>query len=304
MDSGRLPVVLLTGFLGSGKTTLLNAWLRAPELSNAAVVVNEFGDVGIDHALIASSSDNTIELTTGCMCCTVRGDLINTLRELFLKRSRGEVRAFDRLVIETTGLADPIPIIQALMTFPVATRYRLQRVLTVVDAVQGASNIDKKPEAFKQVAVADEIIISKLDLASEEGVGALMNKVRAINLGATKQFSSSGNVPPPFGFEASDIYSPASKSADVRRWLNAEAYSERHEHSDDHKDAGRHDTKIGSFCLEYHEPLEWEHVANWLDALVVAHGEDLLRVKGIFDIAGRDAPIVVQAVQKLFHAPT
>src|SRR6185503_7310402 len=118
--------MLLTGFLGSGKTTLLNAWLRAPELENAAIIVNEFGDVGIDHALIASSNDNTIELSTGCLCCTVRGDLVDTLRELALKRSKGEVRAFDRLVIETTGLADPAPVIQALMTCPVASRYRLR----------------------------------------------------------------------------------------------------------------------------------------------------------------------------------
>src|SRR5919112_94135 len=143
----RIPVTLLTGFLGSGKTTLLNRWLRSPSLAGAAVIVNEFGEIGIDHALIASSSDNTLELSTGCLCCTVRGDLVNTLRELHVKRERNEVRAFDRVIIETTGLADPAPVIQALMTFPVARRFRLRDVVTTVDAVHGASTLDKHPES-------------------------------------------------------------------------------------------------------------------------------------------------------------
>ena len=164
MSDDRLPVTLLTGFLGSGKTTLLNAWLRSPDLADAAVIVNEFGEVGIDHALIASSNDNTIELSTGCLCCTVRGDLVDTLRELIVRREKGEVRAFDRVIIETTGLADPAPVIQALMTFPVAHRFRLRQVVTTVDAVNGLSTLASHPEAVKQAAVADEIVITKLDI--------------------------------------------------------------------------------------------------------------------------------------------
>src|SRR5262245_25275479 len=155
----RLPVTLLTGFLGSGKTTLINHWLRSPELADAAVIVNEFGEVGIDHALIAASSDNTIELSTGCLCCTVRGDLVDTLRELNEKRERGEIRAFDRLLIETTGLADPAPVIQALMTFPVARRFRLRQVVTAVDAVNGGATLDRHAEAVKQAAIADDIVL-------------------------------------------------------------------------------------------------------------------------------------------------
>ncbi len=165
MQDDRLPVMLLTGFLGSGKTTLLNAWLRSTDLANAAVIVNEFGEVGIDHALIASSSDNTIELSTGCLCCTVRGDLVDTLRELSVRRAKGEIRAFDRVIVETTGLADPAPVIQALMTFPVARRFRLQQVVTTVDTVHGAGTLERHPESVKQAAVADDILLTKVDLA-------------------------------------------------------------------------------------------------------------------------------------------
>jgi len=307
LNDDRLPVMLLTGFLGSGKTTLLNAWLRTSELANAAVIVNEFGEVGIDHALIASSNDNTIELSTGCLCCTVGGDLVDTLRNLTLKRSKGEVRAFDRLVIETTGLADPAPVIQALMTFPVARRYRLRQVVTTIDAVHGLSTLDRYPEALKQAAVADEIVITKIDLAG--GIAdTLAKRLHALNPGAHVHSSSPACIPMPNQLATADIYDLASKNADVAGWLNAAAYSgDRHadqdEHSRHHHDVNRHNAEIASFCLEYRQPLMWEHVANWLDALVIAHGDDLLRVKGILDITGRDKPIVVHAVQRLFHPP-
>lgn len=298
--------MLLTGFLGSGKTTLLNAWLRTTDLENAAVIVNEFGEVGIDHALIASSSDNMIELSTGCLCCTVRGDLVDTLRELTEKRATGEVRAFDRLVIETTGLADPGPVIQALMTLPVARRYRLRQVVATVDAALGLSTLDRHSEALKQAAVADEIVITKTDLANGEP-DALGERLHALNPGANFHTSSLARMPMPSELAKADIYDPETKGAEVLSWLNVEAYSsDQHGHDDGHDhhlDVNRHSDEIGSFCLEYAEPLEWEHVANWLDALVIAHGEDLLRVKGILNIAGRKEPIVVQAVQQLFHPP-
>jgi G3E family GTPase len=296
----RLPVTLLTGFLGSGKTTLLNAWLKTSDLAGAAVIVNEFGEVGIDHALIASSNDNTIELSTGCLCCTVRGDLVETLRELQVKRATGEVRAFDRVVIETTGLADPAPVIQALMTFPVARRFRLQQVVTAVDAMNGAGTLDRHPESVKQAAVADDIVLTKIDLAGA-AADALIVRLNAINPGARLHRSSPVRMPSPADVAAASIFDPAVKAEDVRRWLNAEAYADTHHHR--HHDVNRHDAGIASFCLEFTEPLHWEHVANWLDALVMAHGDDLLRVKGILAIAGRDKPIVVQAVQRLFHPP-
>ncbi|EJW09690.1 Putative metal chaperone, involved in Zn homeostasis, GTPase of COG0523 family [Rhodovulum sp. PH10] len=325
----RLPVTLLTGFLGSGKTTLLNAWLRTTELAGAAVIVNEFGEVGIDHALIASSDDRTIELSTGCLCCTVRGDLVDTLRELTEKRASGKIRAFDRLVIETTGLADPAPVIQALMTVPVVVRYRLNQVITTVDAVTGLATLGRQPEAVKQAAVADEIIVTKTDLADDPAAATLTERLRALNPGARLHVSQPGRMPMPSELATSDLYDPATKSIDVVRWLNAEAFTQEEEHeADEHghshghhgsghahrhahghahahrHDPNRHDKNIGSFCLTYGEPLAWEHVATWLDALVVAHGPDLLRVKGILDIEGRDQPIVLQAVQHLFHPPT
>jgi G3E family GTPase len=310
----RIPVMLLTGFLGSGKTTLLNAWLRSPSLANAAVIVNEFGEIGIDHALIASSSDNTIELSTGCLCCTVQGDLVDTLRELQVKRARGEVRAFDRVVIETTGLADPAPVIQALMTFPVARRFRLRQVVTTVDARNGAATLDAHPESVKQAAVADDLIVTKVDV---EGAGpeALIERLIRLNPGARVHWSALDRMVSPDDLAAADVYDPARKGEDVLRWLNAEAYDQAptaphgqehdplHGHHHHHHDVNRHNAEIGSFCLRFDEPLHWEHVANWLDALVLAHGDQLLRVKGILAVAGRDKPIVVQAVQHLFHPP-
>ena len=308
MPAERIPTSLLTGFLGSGKTTLLNAWLASPALASAAVIVNEFGEVGIDHALIAASSDNTIELSTGCLCCTVRGDLVDTLRELYEKRQRGEVRPFDRVIIETTGLADPGPVIQALMTFPVAGTYRLDRVVTAVDGVQGLATLDNHHEAAKQVAVADHIVVTKSDIAP--AADRLVERLAGLNPGAGLIHAGLGRTPDATLVAGTSLYDPATKAADVLAWLNADAYEDHghehghsHEHGHRHHDRNRHSDRIGSFCLSFDEPLHWEHVAHWLDALVIAHGENLLRVKGIVDIAGRDRPIVVQAVQKLFHPP-
>lgn len=300
----RTPVTVLTGFLGSGKTTLLNAWLRSPALGDAAVIVNEFGEVGIDHALIASSSDNTIELSTGCLCCTVRGDLVDTLRELAEKRARGEVRSFSRVLIETTGLADPVPVIQALITFPVAVTYRLSRVITAVDGVQGLETMERHPEALKQAVVADELVVTKADLAAGLPQG-LVRRLRTVNPAAGIH-GSRIDAPPTAGLlDGADVYDPATKAADVDAWLKAERYghpADGHDAAHRH-DVNRHSAEIGSFCLRFDEPLHWEHVAAWLDALVLAHGEDLLRVKGILHIAGSPRPIVVQAVQRLFHPP-
>jgi G3E family GTPase len=307
----RLPVMVLTGFLGSGKTTLLNAWLRSPELADAAVIVNEFGEIGIDHALIASSNDNTIELSTGCLCCTVRGDLVDTLRELQVKRATGEVRAFDRVIIETTGLADPAPVIQALMTMPVARRFRLQQVVTAVDAVHGLSTLDAHMESVKQAAVADDIIVTKLDIGAP-GTAPLDERLKALNPGARIHRSTLSGPPLPSALATVDIYDPRTKGESVLAWLNAEAYEQHvdaggadgdHHHHAHHHDVNRHSADIGSFCLQFDEPLHWEHVANWLDALVINHSDDLLRVKGIINVIGREKPIVVQAVQRLFHPP-
>jgi G3E family GTPase len=307
----RTPVSLLTGFLGSGKTTLLNAWLRDPAMADAAVIVNEFGEIGIDHSLIASSNDNTIELSTGCLCCTVRGDLVETLRSLREKRIAGEVPNFSRVLIETTGLADPVPVIQALITFPVARAFRLGRVITAIDAVNGLATLDAHPEAVRQAVVADELVVTKTDLPDAQA-GVLAERLRRLNPGAGLTWSTDRSPPAASLLEGIDIYSRFAGPEAVRDWISADRYQvgeaeeapgSEHHHHHHHHDVNRHSADIGSFCLTFDEPLYWEHVSAWLDALVMAHADQLLRVKGIVDIAGRPRPIVLQAVQRLFHPP-
>lgn len=302
----RLPVSLLTGFLGSGKTTLLNSWLRSPDLSDAAVIVNEFGAVGIDHALIAASSDNTIELSTGCLCCTVSGDLVNTLRELLVRRERGEIKRFDQVIIETTGLADPAPVVQALMTFPVSQRYRLSRIFTTVDSINGASTLVQHLESVKQVAIADQIVLTKTDISTGKDT-ALVDEITSINAFASIHSSSLSR---PIGLSeilagdkggssCDEMFTKLMQSKPTispgRGLFDGEPIRAR---------SSRHTSDVSSFICRFDEPLHWEHVANWLDALVVCHGPDLLRVKGILNVVGRNQPVVVHAVQSLFHPPT
>jgi G3E family GTPase len=300
-DITRIPVALLTGFLGSGKTTLLNRWLRDPALANAAVIVNEFGAVGIDHTLIASSCDNTIELSTGCLCCTVQGDLVETLRDLLDKKARGQVRAFDRVVIETTGMADPGPVLQALMTFPVANGYRLAQVITTVDGVNGLATLDTYQESVKQAAVADQLVITKLDLAAPGDAAALEARLAALNAGAVISRATQGAVPCIDALWALDVRESGTPLPAIRRWLNADAHQAGRYSP---VNSAQHTAGIQTFCIVYDEPLAWQEVAGWLDALVIAHGDDLLRVKGILSIQGEARPIVVHAVQHLFHPPS
>jgi G3E family GTPase len=223
-----------------------------------------------------------------------------------VSREKGDVRAFDRLIIETTGLADPAPVIQAIMTFPVARRFRLAQVVTTIDAINGASTLARHPESVKQAAVADELVITKTDLTKEDpACSQLIEALRAFNPGARVHLSSAQRPTMPADLANVDIYDPATKSEDVARWLNLAAHEE-HDHGQHHRhrhDINRHSAEIGSFVFAFDEPLHWEHVANWLDALVMGHGPDLLRVKGILDIVGRNRPVVVQAVQSLFHPP-
>ena len=291
---------LLTGFLGSGKTTLINALLKHPEMSETAVLVNEFGEIGLDHHLIERIDEDTVLLNAGCLCCTVRDDLARALRELFVKRVKGEVPPFVRVVIETTGLADPAPVIHTLMTDRViANRYALDGVVTAVDGVNGDIQLSRHGESVKQAAVADRIVITKGDLADAAEIESLEARLRALNPGAAILRAEHGEIDPDALFDTG-LYDPATKSLDVQRWLRDEAYDDGHDH---HHDVNRHDDSIRAYCLRYDEPLAWEPFVAWIRTLIATHGEKLLRIKGIVNVAGQDKPIAIHGVQHLFHDP-
>lgn len=322
-----LPVSLITGFLGSGKTTLLNRLLRHPGMARTAVVINEFGEIGLDHTLVESAKDDVVLMQSGCLCCTIRGDLVDTLRSLMVKRSRGEIPEFDRLVVETTGLADPAPILHTLMADPfLITRYRLDGVITTVDAVNGSGTLDNHVEAVKQAAVADRLLLTKVDVADGAAVERLKQRLHALNPGARLVEAAHGEIGPEALFDAG-LYDPATKSLDVRRWLNEEAYAaghgdhghdHQHDHAHDHHgaeaghghdhqahahDVNRHDDRIRAYCVAFDEPLEWDRVASWLELLATYRGEDMLRVKGILNVRESEKPVVIHGVQHLFHPP-
>lgn len=312
-----IPVTVLTGFLGAGKTTLLNQLLRRPELARTAVLINEFGEIGLDHLLVERVEGDVVLLSSGCLCCTVRGELVESLNRLAVQRTEGALD-FDRVVIETTGLADPAPILHTLMGDPGVLRHcRLDGIVTVVDAVNGSATLDAQPESVKQVAVADRLVLSKTDLAAPEAVAALRARLARLNPAAPLIVAEMGAVDPARLFHAG-LFDPARKIPDVAAWLNAEAYADphhhpHHEHQHDHADhahgqdphdVNRHDARIRAFCLTFEQPLHWQAVATWLEMLIVTRGESLLRVKGVLDLVGQDRPVAIHGVQHLFHPPT
>jgi len=306
---------VLTGFLGSGKTTVLRHLLQQLETNRLAVLINEFGEIGLDHQLVASVDDSTVLLNNGCLCCSVRSDLIKTLRGFYVRRAAGEISTFDRVVIETTGLGDPISVIHSLIRDPLlADCYRLDGVITTVDALIGEATLDRHPEAIKQAAVADRLLLTKVDLAGASMQATLSRRLRAINAAAPIMPTVQGKVSPGLLFNAG-YYDPETKSADVRRWLAAEIYAEEHAsevHGDhpDHRhanhapsDPNRHDDRIRSFCLVYDQPLSWGRLTKALQSLIDAHGANILRIKGVLNIQGRNMPTVIHGVQHVFHPP-
>jgi G3E family GTPase len=297
-----IPITVITGFLGSGKTTLLSALLKQKERDKTAVIINEFGEVGLDHALIERSEENIVELQNGCICCTIRGDLQETLLGLFDKMSKGNVASFDRVVIETTGLADPVPIIHTLMTsFDLQRIYTLDGVVTVVDVVNGEGTLDSQPESVKQAALAERIILSKTDIANDEVKESLIKRLEILNPSATIIPTHYGDIAASELFDLGG-YNPNPKSQDVKEWLAAEAHHHTHDHEHHHHhDVNRHGEHIQAFSMTSQQPVSGIAFSFFLDVLAAQMGENLLRVKGIVNITGEDRPAVVHGVQHIFH---
>jgi G3E family GTPase len=315
---GPIPVTVLTGFLGSGKTSVLNHVLKQPDMAATAVIINEFGEIGLDHLLVESATDDVVLLNSGCLCCTVRSDIAETLLDLFVKRRKGAIPDFRRVVIETTGLADPAPILHTLMSDPlVAARYALDGVVTTVDAVNGDATLNRQPEAVKQAAVADRLLLTKTDLAPAAAVERLRARLAALNPTAPILPVAHGMADPAALF-ALGLYDPHGKSLEVQRWLRDEALTETgHDAAHAHHDVshgvsarseiargGRHDERIRAFCVTRDRPVSWAVLSAWLDALAEMRGDDLLRLKAIVAISERpDEPVILHGVQHVFHPP-
>ncbi|HET7412977.1 MAG TPA: GTP-binding protein [Pararhizobium sp.] len=304
-----IPVSIVTGFLGAGKTTLLNRLLKDPALSETAVIINEFGDVPIDHLLVERSGDGVIELSDGCLCCTVRGELVDTLADLVDRLQTGRLSALKHVVIETTGLADPAPILQSVMGHPVlCSYYRLDGVITLVDGVNGMATLDNHEEAVKQAAVADRLVLTKSDLAEEGPRASLLARLAALNPGAPVLDAARGEATVARLFDCG-LYDPATKTADVARWLRDEAYRDAahdHDHHADHHhhDVNRHDARIRAFTLAHDRPIDPAALEMFIDLLRSAHGERLLRMKGIVGLSDDpERPVAIHGVQTIFHPP-
>jgi G3E family GTPase len=293
--ANTVPVTIITGFLGSGKTTALNHLLRQPSLADTVVIVNEFGAVGLDHLLIEQAIEDAVLLKNGCICCTVRGDIADTLETLWQRRESGELPPFRRIAIETTGLADPAPVAHALLAEPGA-RYacRLDGIVTTVDALHGALQLERQPEARRQVAMADRILLTKTDLASPTQIAETEARIAALNAGAPLRRIIAGAV------AAEDVFDLGPDNARLEQWLRPldTAGHDGHQHL-----AFRHGDEIGSVVLRRDAPIAWESLQHWLESVLSLRGDSVLRLKGIVWLHGDPQPVVLQGVHHVLHPP-
>ncbi|WP_050460849.1 CobW family GTP-binding protein [Herbaspirillum autotrophicum] len=309
-----IPVTLLTGFLGSGKTTLLNRLVRHPDLHRTLIIINEFGEIGLDHLLVTNSEEDLIvEMSSGCMCCTIRKDLANTLRDITWRFARDGICQFDRVLIETTGLADPAPILHTLITDTfIAGHYKLDGIITTVDAASGNATLDAHPESVKQIAVADRLLLTKTDVATTDAVAGLQQRLLEINPAAPQISVSNGDLNPASILNLG-LFDTTTKSANVQRWLQQEAYTLvsasrapyrlNYLSRGKHNDINRHNDRIQAFCYVIDEPVTGDVFEQWIGTLTMLRGEKMLRVKGLINVKGEPGPVVIHGVQHIFHPP-
>lgn len=305
VPDNKLPLYLLTGFLGSGKTSLLRQCLQSPGFSDTAVLVNEFGDIGLDHELVEASDEETVVLKGGCVCCTIREDLAKTIRRLADLRREQRIRSFSRLIIETSGLADPVPILITLKSDPRITRlFGFRGAIVAVDAVFGARTLLNHRESARQVVYANRAVITKCDLATIEEIDHVETTVRRINQSASVRRSDNKGLSPEELFD--DLhYDPQALSDGPDSWLgvaggnnvNTANYADLRVFSDSHID------HFSSFSWEFEHEIDWTVFGIWLTMLLHAHGDRILRVKGILNVSGADAPVAIHGVQHMVHPP-
>lgn len=282
----HLPVSIITGFLGSGKTTLLNQLVQHPKMENVAVLVNEFGEIGLDHLLIETITEEIVLLQSGCICCQINGDFVSTLTDLYEKRLAGDIREFSHVLVETTGIANPAPIIQSLISNQrLVSHYRLGTVVATVDTVLGESQLGEFKETVRQVALADKLLFTKIDLSDQAQRDSLTGIVRQLNPNASISEVANGSIEPSEVFiETSPL--AGRKPNEIAAWLGKE-----------------HTNSISSFSITLEGAFEWSEFVDWFDDLLFSRSRQILRVKGLLKVAGKSGPVVIQSVQHMLYPP-